>query len=43
VTITVRVLETDADLEAWRTVRMAVIPNERRMTIDQLRAAPSMP
>ena len=37
--ITIRVAESDADLEAWRTVRMAVIPNERCMTVEQIRAS----
>ena len=27
--IELRVAETDADLEAWRQVRIAVLPNER--------------
>ena len=29
---------TDADLEAWRSVRMAVLPNERTATVAELRA-----
>lgn len=32
-----RVAETDADLEAWRRVRMAVIPYERCQTVEWMR------
>jgi GNAT superfamily N-acetyltransferase len=35
--ITVRRAETDADLEAWREVRMAVVPNERAPTVEDMR------
>ncbi len=31
--------ETDRDLEAWRQVRLAVLPNERAITVEELRAA----
>jgi GNAT superfamily N-acetyltransferase len=37
--ITVRAAETDADLEAWRRVRMAALPNERTQTVTEIRAA----
>ena len=37
--IQVRRAETDADLEAWRSVRLAVLPDERAMTVAQMRAA----
>jgi len=37
--IEVRVAETDADLEAWRGVRVVVLPNERADSIEQLRAS----
>lgn len=30
---------TDADLEAWRRVRIAVLPNERTLTVAEMRAA----
>ena len=32
-----RVAETDADLEAWRRVRIAVLPNERCATVEWMR------
>ena len=32
---------TDADLEAWRAVRIAVLPNERTDTVEELRAQES--
>ncbi len=35
--LTVRVAETDADLEAWRQVRIAVLPNERCETVEWMR------
>jgi mycothiol synthase len=35
--ITIRKAETDADLEAWRAVRMAVLPNERAGTVEEMR------
>jgi mycothiol synthase len=37
--IAVRRAESDADLEAWRRVRIAVVPNERAQTVDELREA----
>jgi mycothiol synthase len=37
--IAVRPAESDADLEAWRRVRIAVVPNERAQTVDELREA----
>ncbi len=36
--IDVRVAEGDADLEAWRRVRLAVLPDERALTVDEMRA-----
>ncbi len=35
--ITIRRAETDADLEAWRQVRLAVVPNERALTVEEMR------
>ena len=35
--LTLRVAESDADLEAWRQVRMTVIPNERCASIEWMR------
>jgi mycothiol synthase len=37
--IEIRPAETDADLEAWRSVRLLVCPDERAMTVEQMRAA----
>jgi mycothiol synthase len=37
--IRVRPAETDADLEAWRSVRLRVRPDERTMTVEEMRAA----
>ena len=37
----IREAVTDADLEAWRQVRIALLPNERTDTAEQLRAAAS--
>ncbi|MEX1170526.1 MAG: GNAT family N-acetyltransferase [Chloroflexota bacterium] len=37
-TITVRVAESDDDLEAWRRVRMAILPNERCLSVSEMRA-----
>ena len=37
--ITIRIAETDADLEAWRRVRRAVLPDERAPSVAELRAA----
>ncbi|MGZ9160198.1 MAG: GNAT family N-acetyltransferase, partial [Candidatus Limnocylindrales bacterium] len=35
--IVLRVAESDVDLEAWRRVRMAVLPNERALSVDEMR------
>lgn len=35
--IVVRPAETDADLESWRQVRIAVLPNERAAQVEELR------
>lgn len=35
--ISVRRAETDADLEAWRQVRIAVVPNERALSVEEIR------
>jgi GNAT superfamily N-acetyltransferase len=35
--IAVRPAETDADLEAWREVRIAVLPNERAAQVEEMR------
>jgi GNAT superfamily N-acetyltransferase len=37
--IAVRRAETDADLDAWRRVRIAVVPNERAQTVGEMREA----
>jgi mycothiol synthase len=37
--ITVRPAESDADLEAWRQVRLAVLPDERTATVEEMRRA----
>ena len=37
--IEVRVAETDADLERWRSVRQAVLPDERTLTLEEMRAS----
>jgi GNAT superfamily N-acetyltransferase len=37
--IEVRVAETDADLETWREVRLAVVPDERASSVADLRRA----
>jgi RimJ/RimL family protein N-acetyltransferase len=39
VVIEIRRAETDADLEAWRWVRRAVLPDERAPSVAELRAA----
>jgi mycothiol synthase len=39
--ITLRTVASDADLAAWRRVRMAVVPGERCDTMDELRRAAS--
>jgi GNAT superfamily N-acetyltransferase len=38
--IELRRAETDEDLEAWRRVRLAVLPNERTETVTELRSSP---
>jgi mycothiol synthase len=35
--IVVRAAESDADLEAWREVRIALLPNERAPSVEELR------
>ncbi len=35
--ISLRRAESDADLEAWRTVRAAVLPNERAASVEEMR------
>jgi GNAT superfamily N-acetyltransferase len=35
--IELRVAESDDDLEAWRRVRMTVLPNERCLSVDEMR------
>jgi mycothiol synthase len=37
--IAVRPAESDADLDAWRRVRMAVLPEERALTVEEMRRA----
>jgi GNAT superfamily N-acetyltransferase len=37
--IEIRPAETDADLEAWRQIRIAVLPNERASTVEEMRRA----
>jgi mycothiol synthase len=37
--IRLRPAESDADLEAWRRVRMTVVPDERAQTVAEMRAA----
>ncbi len=34
----IRPAETDGDLEAWRRVRLAVLPNERALSVAEMRA-----
>jgi GNAT superfamily N-acetyltransferase len=36
-TLQLRLAHTDADLQAWRAVRLAVLPEERCSTVDELR------
>jgi RimJ/RimL family protein N-acetyltransferase len=36
--IVVRVAESDADLEAWRRIRLAVLPDERTRSVEEMRA-----
>src|SRR3954447_23185602 len=33
----IRIVETDADYDAWRRVRIAVMPYERTETVDELK------
>ena len=37
--LVIRPATTDADLEAWRRVRLAVLPDERAQTVAEMRAA----
>jgi mycothiol synthase len=37
--IRIRPADTDAELEAWRRVRMAVLPNERAASVEEMRRA----
>ena len=37
--VVIRPAETDTDLEAWRTVRLAVLPDERARSVEEMRAA----
>jgi GNAT superfamily N-acetyltransferase len=37
--IAIRPVETDEDIEAWRQVRIAVLPNERTSTVEEMRRA----
>jgi N-acetylglutamate synthase-like GNAT family acetyltransferase len=39
--VEIRRAESDADLEAWRRVRIAVLPNERTGTVEEIRRAAS--
>ena len=39
--IELRVAETDAELELWRDVRRALLPNERTASIAELRSGGS--
>jgi RimJ/RimL family protein N-acetyltransferase len=39
VALIIRAAETDADLEAWRRVRLAVVPDERARSVEEMRAA----
>jgi GNAT superfamily N-acetyltransferase len=36
--VDIRVAESDADLQAWRRVRLAVLPDERALSVDEMRA-----
>jgi mycothiol synthase len=36
--LVIRPAETDTDLEAWRQVRLAVLPNERALSVGEMRA-----
>jgi mycothiol synthase len=35
--VTLRGVETDAEYEAWRQVRIATVPNERTASIEEMR------
>ena len=35
--VTIRPAESDADLDAWRRVRMEVVPQERTATLEEMR------
>jgi mycothiol synthase len=37
--IEIRPVETDEDIEAWRQVRIAILPNERVSTVEEIRRA----
>lgn len=39
--ISVASVETDAELEAWRRVRLALLPDERAPTVEELRGQPA--
>jgi mycothiol synthase len=39
VSIEIRPVETDEDIEAWRQVRITVLPNERASTVEEIRRA----
>ena len=39
--IDLRVAETDDQLEAWRRVRIAIVPNERTDSVEELRQSAS--
>ena len=36
--LVIRAAETDVDLEQWRQVRLAVLPDERALTVEEMRA-----
>ncbi len=36
--VRLRVAESDADLEAWRRIRLEILPNERAMTVEWMRS-----
>jgi mycothiol synthase len=38
-TLVIRAAETDADLEVWRKVRLAVLPDERALSVAEMRAS----
>jgi mycothiol synthase len=39
VSIEIRPVENDEDIEAWRQVRIAILPNERTSTVEEIRRA----